>query len=213
MMRILTISGIIFTSALIISLFSVSAFGSSHNSRVCTIANSPSTVVDDASYGFGVWTNPQNAIASDNAYATRFEPPMGGFTHYLKATNFGFSIPVDVVVKGIVAEVEMRSSRNDVAGYIFDERVRIVKNGIVGNIDKARSPMIHWPTTDTYISYGSSTDLWGEAWMPVDINSSNFGVVIAADVLPALGDITAFVDHIRLTVYYQSARGNKKICN
>lgn len=32
-------------------------------------------------------------------------------------------------------------------------------------------------TTDTYRSYGSSSDLWGHTWSATDINDSDFGIV------------------------------------
>ena len=48
-----------------------------------------STVVDDASIGTDTWANPGNATASDNVYA---QVSVGGFSHYLKATGFGFAM-------------------------------------------------------------------------------------------------------------------------
>ena len=138
---------------------------------------SPNTVVDDPSVGTGAWVNPNNAKASDDAYAEHqqdgyadssleavkivksdgsigtenkaSEDPLtstekylqfgGGadlwsetwtaedindadfgvviqardsgfsqyyYSHYLKATNFGFSIPSGATINGILAEVE-----------------------------------------------------------------------------------------------------------
>lgn len=115
-------------------------------------------------------------------------------THYLKATNFGFSIPTGAAISGIVVEIERKESAANVAR---DNRVRIVKGGTIGTTDKASAS--EWPTTDTYATYGSDVDLWGETWTVADINSSNFGVAISA---MGLGGGTASIDHIRITVYY-----------
>jgi hypothetical protein len=62
---------------------------------------------------------------------------------------------------------------------IKDNRVRIIRsNGTIGSTDKAIGSA--WPGTDGYASYGGAADLWGEAWTPADINSSNFGVAVSA---------------------------------
>ena len=55
------------------------------------------------------------------------------------------------------------------------------------------------PLSDTYISYGSSTDLWGETWANTDINDIDFGVVLSLNMGART---TAFIDHIRITVSY-----------
>lgn len=115
-------------------------------------------------------------------------------SHYLKATNFGFSIPGGSTIEGIVVEVERKESGSNVAK---DYRVRIIKGGSIGSTDKANAS--EWPTSDTYQSYGAFNDVWGETWSASDINDSGFGVAIAA---LGLGTGTAYIDHIRITVYY-----------
>jgi hypothetical protein len=77
-----------------------------------TSATSPGTMVDDATVGTVAWTNPTNAGASDNSYATiGTSGRCGVFTgHYLKATNFGFSIPVGATITGILVEIERKQT-------------------------------------------------------------------------------------------------------
>ena len=59
-----------------------------------------------------------------------------------------------------------------------DNSVKIVKSdGTLGTTDKATGD--EWPSSDAYVSYGSSTDLWGETWTAEDINDVNFGAVIS----------------------------------
>jgi len=53
--------------------------------------------------------------------------------------------------------------------------VIVKSNGTLGTTDKATNTLIS--TTESYISYGSSSDLWGETWTPTDINDIDFGVV------------------------------------
>src|SRR3989338_344188 len=55
--------------------------------------NFPSSVVNDTSIGDTSWDNPGNATTSNNSYASITHLTSGDVTNYLKATNFGFSIP------------------------------------------------------------------------------------------------------------------------
>jgi hypothetical protein len=152
--------------------------------------NSPAAVVNDASFGTASWTLPGNAAASDNVYAQA--APGGTPTQYLKATDFGFSLPAVAAVKGVLVQVEKRS----LGASVFDARVRIVKNGVVGSAERADGAA--WPVSDTVVDYGGETDLWGETWTVADINAADFGVAISAtDAFD-----TAGVDHITITVFW-----------
>jgi len=162
-------------------------------------ALSPQTMADDNATGTVAWSSPDNAKASDDVYATStFNTAI---SHYLKATNFGFSILSGATIDGILVEIEKKAS---VAGRVSDTTVKIVKaDATFGTENKALGGT--WTTSDTYYSYGSSTDLWDETWTPVDINDADFGVGISGSIT---GGITAIsVDHIRITVYYTEAGG------
>ena len=68
---------------------------------------SPSAMTNDsASSGWSAWTNPDNAKTSNNTYAV-FSADSAGRSYYLKATDFGFSIPDGSTIDGIKLEVEM----------------------------------------------------------------------------------------------------------
>jgi type II secretory pathway pseudopilin PulG len=71
--------------------------------------NSPGTLANDNSTGTVAWSNPQNAAASDDSYATSTSSG-SQLTYYLKATNFGFSLPSDSTISGIEAGVERKFS-------------------------------------------------------------------------------------------------------
>lgn len=166
-----------------------------------TITKSPVTMADDGSVGTIAWNNPDNAKVSDNIYAQAIHGS-GGYSHYLKATNFGFSIPTDATIDGIVVEIERSCDSSD-PDFAIDSEVKIVKfNGTIGTENKADT-VNNWPITDTYKSYGSSSDLWSESWSASDINNSNFGVVLSVlngNDGPELA--YSYVDHIRITIYY-----------
>jgi hypothetical protein len=122
-------------------------------------------------------------------------------SHYLKATNFGFSIPSGATINGILVEIEKKA--NGYHGY--DDNVKIVKaDGTLGTTNKADNSNL-WEITDTYHSYGSSSNLWGETWDDTKINDVDFGVAISArNNTNGLGN-TLSVDHIRITVTYTAS--------
>lgn len=155
-------------------------------------SNSPGTCADDASTGTVAWSNPNNAKVSDNVYTTAVVN--NSTSHWLKTTNFGFSVPTSAVILGIQVEAEAKISSS---GWVLDY-VRIVKGGSIGTENKTLG---EYTTTDSYCSIGGSNDLWGESWTASDINSSNFGVAISTFV-DTSSDYTVSIDHVRVTVYY-----------
>ena len=146
-----------------------------------------------------VWSNPSNTQSSDDSYATALIDD-NDESEYLKATGFGFSIPVNSVIDGIEVSVEKSALQ---AGEISDYRVRLVKDGVTGSTDRADTST-EWGTSDITTTYGNSTDLWGTTWSVLDVNSAATGVVFAAGHDNGGGPDTARVDHITMTVYYTS---------
>lgn len=157
------------------------------------------TFAEDTSVGFVAMSNYSNAQTSNNSYATYTQIGTVA-SYYLKATNFGFSIPTNSVVTGIKVEIERKSIGTNITAT--DNSVKIVKGGTISGDEKAAAGA--WPGTDTYATYGSSTDKWGLTWTPADINASNFGMVISIlhTVTGSPGPISSDIDHIRITVSY-----------
>lgn len=160
-----------------------------------TATASPGTLASDNSFGTAAWSNPGNAAASDNVYATA-SLAMNS-SQYLKATNFGFAIPNTAVVLGIKASIERKAT-----GDITDSRVRLVKAGTIQTTDKSAAAA--WPASDTVADFGGAADVWSDAWLGLDVNNSGFGVVFACASTSAAN---ASVDHIALEVTYRLAGG------
>lgn len=158
---------------------------------------------NDASIGSVAWGNPTRIVASDNSRSNA-TPLLGSPTNYLVSSSHGFTIPTGAVINGIVVELELDSN----SGTVLDNAVRIVKGGTIGSTDKGRSGSFPWPTTDAYVTFGSSSDLWGESWTAADINASTFGTAISARV-PSDGGL-AQVDHCRITVHYTESSGRRR---
>src|SRR3989344_1549384 len=132
-----------------------------------------------------VWLNPNNAGASDNLRASVIlHNPFGQFSDYLGVIGYNFNIPdvEGVVINGIEVRVEKSVVCTDsiiqCGAGTYDNKVRIVKNGIIGTTDK--SSLEAWTDTDSIVIYGGPNDLWGESWSVSDINSLNTGFVISA---------------------------------
>lgn len=164
--------------------------------------------VSDVTVGTIAFSNGSNAALSDDSYASAVLT-LGADSHLLKASNFGFAIPSDATINGIVLEIERSGT---VLSAVQDEFISLMQAGVANGNNKASASA--WPTTDAYASYGSATDLWGLTWTPTKVNASGFGVAISAVTGAAA---IAQIDHIRITVYWtgsnrtQSQAGNRKI--
>ena len=144
------------------------------------------------------WTSTSDASPSDNVYTSfgNLNGGVGSYTDYLVASDFGFSVPAGCVISGILVEVE----RSDVNRKTSDYSVRIVKAKTITGAERA-SGMVY-PAGDTYESFGSSSDLWGETWTDADINDNGFGVAIAAQRSEAGSTTDGMIDDVRITVFY-----------
>ena len=165
--------------------------------------NSPGTMADDAAVGTDQWYNVDNVKISNNNYSITEPGRPLVYSHYLKATNFGFSIPSGATITGILVEIEKYKRSSEPYVDVRDSEVKIVKSdGSIGTTNRADT-VSQWPTSEDYVSYGASDDLWGETWTKDDINHANFGAVLSVLSYSSDDDYpTYFVDHIRITVYY-----------
>lgn len=161
-------------------------------------ANYSSTVVDDSSTGTISWTSPTNAQGTaDASFAT--VTLSNQTSHWLKATNFGFSIPDGVTINGITCEYDVKHLINSGAGSSITRRSRIVKGGTIGST--VPSPAYTTTTTLTWSTSGSDSYLWGDTWTATDINSSDFGTAINFTIGDT-SNLTFSVDAIRITITY-----------
>ena len=163
-----------------------------------TQATSPGTIADNDSIGTAIWNFPERAATQDGTFAIA-DLGQSAISHYLVATNFGFALPVGATINGIV--VEILRQENDLLDNIFDNAVRLVVGGNISSTD--RSSSTEWNVNEVnYVSYGSSTDLWGETPSRGNVVASDFGVALSAKATLGLLLTEAEVDHIRMTVYY-----------
>lgn len=152
--------------------------------------NITGTGANQTGIGSNAWTLPNRIQVNDGTFSPAVCP-----SNYLKATNFGFSIPSNATIEGIVVNVDRSAS---VVNTVTEAEIKLLKAGtIVGN---NAATVNYWPTTAAVASYGSSSGLWGTTWTYSDINDTNFGVVLATQSSPT--GKTGYVDYISITVYY-----------
>ena len=155
-----------------------------------TDATSPQTASNDDSVGTVAWNNPDNIKVSDNSRA--IVDLSSEISNYLTGTNFGFAIPTGSTIVGIKAEIEQIRGWSSI-----ENSIKIIKGGVISGDEKSTGASV--PSSDTYVTYGGATDLWGLTWTAEDINLATFGVGFS------INDGYTVVDHIRITVYYTTA--------
>lgn len=167
--------------------------------------NFAGTGADDSSVGQTIWAPTSSITASDNSYAAA-TCGTSSFTrtHYIKGTNFGFSIPGGSTINGIVAEFEAKVATTGLNEYY--ENVRLVKGGTIQGSNLGGDTSKVLTTSDAFTSFGSSSELWGLAWSTTDINATDFGAV-ANFIGNGAGTSTCSVDSIRITVHYTPGGG------
>jgi len=156
----------------------------------------PGTVVDNSSVGTISWINVNNTKTDNGQDASA--SITSGSTHYLKATNFSFNIPLGATINGIEVRVERGASSS--SNNIYDNSVRLTKNGVIIGADKPNSSV--WTDMDTIVVYGGPSDLWGTSWTVADINDATTGILFSAKRTSGGGSRTAYVDFIDMKVYY-----------
>lgn len=156
---------------------------------------SPGTVVNDNTAGVASWSNPSNATASDDQLTI---VNADNSSQYLKATNFGFTIPTGATINGIVVSYERFVPDGHSAG---EQVIRLVKQGNITGDNKSTGAQ--WSGEGVY-TYGGENDLWGTTWTTTEINATDFGVVLQlGNGCPGFCfSGTVGVDYISMTVFY-----------
>lgn len=183
------------------------ATGNLISSLPCAIASTgvtgstnSGTGVNNAAVGSIAWTNPGNITTSGTPYATIPTVAIATTTNYLQGSKYGFSIPANAIIDGITLVIRRQTS-GTTSPLLQDDRVSLVKNGLIQPINKAQIN-VNWSASLGTATYGGVADNWGIAWTAADINDPNFGVVLSAINPSTSFTRTATVDYMRITVNY-----------
>lgn len=123
------------------------------------------------------------------------------FARGIIAQDFGFSIPMNATVAGIVVDAAHKANSSN---SITDTVVQLLINGTPSGANYALTN--YWPLLPQYETYGTPTDLWGAVLTPSDINSNLFGVMLQP-LNKSNAPAQAYFDHVQITVYYTLPTG------
>lgn len=168
------------------------------SAQTSTGPKSPSVVSE---IGSGLpWSSPGNVSSENGSYASVGVLINSDHSKTLIARGFGFSIPATDVIDGITVEIKRRVDQ--FFGGAADRQVQLTKNGttFIGNSEAAPSA---WPSSDTWASYGGTTNLWNTTWTAGEVNSPTFGVCVSVDIAGLAA--SAMIDHIKITVHHHAA--------
>lgn len=151
------------------------------------------------------WATPGN-IVSQLSNSTANLASSGGTPYvlpYLRASNFGLTVPTGATIVGIETEIVWGSSS---VGLTEDE-IRLAWGASAANLSATNhGDLGALPSLNTIETRGGPGDLWGElgsTLTPSVINSSDFGWVIKTGRSDTgTSTRTARVDVMRVKVYY-----------
>ena len=140
------------------------------------------------------WTNPGNALASDNAYATSTaNNDDQGYR------NFGFNIPAGSIIDGIEVQVDAKKSTT---GSNWQVEVRLSGDG--GATWTARDSTGNLTTTETTYTLDGTSAAWGHVWDPVQLTDGNFRLEVRNNRSSSSGSTTTSLDQVRVKVTYST---------
>ncbi|MEM7368123.1 MAG: tail fiber domain-containing protein [Bacteroidota bacterium] len=162
-------------------------------------------VVNDASAGNLAWINASDASGNADDDIWAFTPTMAtnDQSNYLKATDFGFSIPAFHVIDGVEVQIEWHRT----GANIRDIEVLLVVGGVIQTIqNNASNTRIPNGPPDGVETYGGATDVWGLTLTDTDVEDIGFGVAVRVRRQGSGGGAPPhqpMVDRISITVYHK----------
>jgi hypothetical protein len=141
------------------------------------------------------WTNPTNVYSSNDSRASYANTAQNA----LAVTGFSFSIPSNATIVGIEVLIEGQGSSSTAANRNIQPG--LTKNGsaLVGTRATAQNLALN---SDTTLTFGSASSLWGTTWTYSEINASTFGALVRVG---NTNNSTRQVDHVQIRVTYSQA--------
>ncbi len=139
--------------------------------------------------------------------------PTNTYSNFISFQGFGFSIPSNAVILGVVVNITKCGIANNTASYNQDYRVQLTIGGVpsgtneakVGDWAEGRLASVVAESLKTY-TYGDRNNLWGLPLTPAIVNAPGFGIALAAQSMGNPGSYP-FVDGSpyppTIQVYYQ----------
>lgn len=168
----------------------------------------PGTAANDNSTGTVAWSNPGNAVSSNNS---RSNASMAGgdTSNYLKLTNYNPTAIGDTdTVTQIVAKVE-RSNSQAGSREVRDSVLRLVIEGTIVGSNLAATAT-NWPGSDAVATYTFS----GLSYTGAQVKAATSGIVLSISAPGGAASPGGEVDVITLDyTYTPNARGPRAQLN
>ncbi len=146
--------------------------------------------------GVGDWVTWDNALSNNATNSTVVLTDDVKNSNRLFVSDFGMTIPGIAEIQGF----EILIKKQLLVGDINDNAVRLMTDSAT-SVGTEQSMGTAWTAGYQTIIYGGPTDLMGWAPLPIDVNSTTFGIglVVATTTI----DSQAGVDVIQVRVYYK----------
>lgn len=147
-----------------------------------------------------VWTNLESVRSEATALADAMQLVVidGAYSDALLLDSFGFALPANAIVEGIVFDV-----RQAAGALVTDDSVNVLKAGEPGTAEHATDAA--WSDGFEWVARGAEDDLWGETWTAADVNDDGFGLALSVLYGNTVGNTRAYVDQVSATVHYSLA--------
>jgi hypothetical protein len=142
------------------------------------------------------WQSPANALRVDGQYASAVVND-GEQTELLRVTGYGFVIPANVTIKGVVVELKRKGDNK-----IVDGNIELWLDGAPS--DRPKFVASGWPTNIGTHHYGQEVDTWGNDLTPELVGRAGFGTEIWAKRREDAGSgpVSADVESLLITIWY-----------
>ena len=151
---------------------------------------------------------------SNNLQAEPIEVTPASNTNWLVCKNLDSNVPTSATIEGIKIYIDRYNAfaGDFEAGNVIlkDTGIYLTKNG-TDTVGNNKSTSATWPSTDTdtYVTFGGVSDLWGTSWTASEINSDNFGVMVGPSIeytgLTGETGGDARIDHVYVEITYTDA--------
>lgn len=164
------------------------------------VTANPAFTANSARVGGAEWYNISNATSDNDIYAKTYSVTTTP-SDYLKLYGFGFNIGTSANIQGITLKLKRLGDPSFNPTELRDDSIKLMKDGNAVGSNKADTGTA-WTGTETEITYGGSSDLWGTTWTPTQINNNTgFGILISA-VGTTSNAKFAWVDTATITITY-----------
>lgn len=146
----------------------------------------------------GGWQYSGNAAGNTTSEAnSSLGTSTTGYSHWLRAERYGFSIPAGSTITGIRVGIRRRANATN---RVRDKDVLLKAGTIISPQNKAT--LQAYGTVAQTAIYGGPDDTWGRNWTPEQINADTFGIQFSATKYGSTLSAIAYVQAVDIEVFY-----------